>query len=85
MLLGNKEKKETRFGIVLLIIAIIVIIIAIVSTVFAVINIKNTKILKGITIGNIDVSEMTTEEAIKKLDEIYGSKGEKQIYLKYGE
>ena len=81
----NKEKKETRFGIVLLIIAIIVIIIAIVSTVFAVINIKNTKILKGITIGNIDVSEMTTEEAIKKLDEIYGSKGEKQIYLKYGE
>ena len=29
------------------------------------INIKNTKILKGITIGNIDVSEMTTEEAIK--------------------
>ena len=81
----NKEKKETRFGIVLLIIAIIVIIIAIVSTVFAIINIKNTKILKGITIGNIDVSEMTTEEAIKKLDEIYGSKGEKQIYLKYGE
>lgn len=81
----NKEKKETRFGIVLLIIAIIVIIIAIVSTVFAVINIKNTKILKGIAIGNIDVSEMTTEEAIKKLDEIYGSKGEKQIYLKYGE
>jgi len=31
------------------------------------------------------VSETTTEEAIKKLDEIYGSKGEKQIYLKYGE
>lgn len=80
-----KEKKETRFGIVLLIIAIIVIIIALVSTFFAAINIKNIKILKGITIGNINVSDMTTEEAIGKLDEVYGNKGDKQIYLKYGE
>lgn len=65
--------------------AIVVIIIALVSTIFAAINMRNTKIIRGITIGNIDVSELTKEEAIKKLEDVYGSKSEKQIYLTYGE
>ena len=79
------KNKDTKAVIILLIIAIVVIVIALVSTLFAAINIKNTKILKGITIGNIDVSDMTQEEAKEKLNSIYGTKGEKQIYLKYGE
>lgn len=79
------EKKEIKLGIVLLIIAIVVIAIALASTFFAAVNIKNTKILKGVTIGNIDVSDLTTEGATEKLDKIYGTKGNKQIYLKYGE
>ena len=79
------KNKDTKIGIILLIIAIVIILVAFVSTFFAAINIKNTKILKGISIGNIDVSDTTQEEATQKLEDVYGTKAEKQIYLKYGE
>mgnify|MGYP004622780923 CR=1 FL=1 len=77
--------KNTKVSIILVVIAIIIVILALVSTIFAVINMKSIKILKGISIGNIDVSELTEEEAVQKLEEVYGTKAEKQIYLKYGE
>ena len=83
--LDVQKTKGIKVGIVLLIVAIVVIIIALLSTIFAIVNIKNIKILKGISIGNIDVSNNTKEEAAQKLDGVYGSKAEKQIYLKYGE
>lgn len=79
------KNKDTKIGIILLIIAIVIILVAFVSTFFAAINIKNTKILKGISIGNIDVSDTTQEEATQKLEDVYGTKAEKQIYLRYGE
>lgn len=79
------KNKNTTLSILLVTIAIITIILALMSTIFAVINMKNTKILKGISIGNIDVSELTEEEAAKTLDGVYGTKADKQIYLKYGE
>ena len=44
------KNKDTKIGIILLIIAIVIILVAFVSTFFAAINIKNTKILKGISI-----------------------------------
>ncbi len=77
--------KNIKMNIILIIIAVIIIILALGSTVFSIINMKSTKILKGISIGNIDVSELTEEEAVQKLEEVYGTKAEKQIYLKYGE
>ena len=77
--------KNTKVGIVLITIAIIIILIALVSTIFAITNMKSTKILNGISIGNIDVSELTEEEALQKLEGVYGTKADKQIYLKYGE
>lgn len=80
-----KKDNNTKIGIVLIIVAILVIVLALVSTVFAVLNIKNDKILKGITIGNIDISNNTKEDAEKKIDEVYGTRGNNQIYLKYGE
>lgn len=79
------KNKDTKIGIILLIIAIVIILVAFVSTFFAAINIKSTKILKGISIGNIDVSDTTQEEATQKLEDVYGTKAEKQIYLRYGE
>ena len=69
----------------MILIAIIVITLALCSTMFAVINRKSSKIVKGVSISNIDVSNLTKEEAIKKLEEVYGSKSEKKIYLSYGE
>lgn len=79
------QNDNTKTGIVLLIIAIIVILLAISSTIFAAINIGNTKIVKGVTIGTIDVSKLTKEEATEKLENVYGTKAEKQIYLTHGE
>ena len=79
------KNKNITLSIILVTIAIITIILALMSTIFAVINMKNTKILKGISIGNIDVSELTEEEAAQTLDAVYGTKADKQIYLKYGE
>ena len=80
-----KKKKQSKIWIILVIIAILVVFIAIFSTIFVIINIKNVKILKYITIGTINVSNLTKEEAIDKLENEYGMKTEKDIYLKHGE
>ena len=71
--------------IVLITIAILIILVALFSTIFAVINMKSDKVLKGITINEIDISELTKEQAIEKLNNIYGTRAEQQIYLTHGE
>lgn len=81
----SKINKKSKLGIALLITVIVLIIIAILSTIFAVINTGNDKIVKGIKINEIDVSDMTKEVAKKTIEEIYSKKLEKEIYLKYGE
>ena len=81
----NEEGKDSKIGIILIITAIAVVLITLASTLFAAINIKNVKILKGVTVGNIDVSDLTKEDAVKKIEEVYDAKGDKQIYFKYGE
>ena len=83
--LPETEERKNKVGIILIIVAIIVVIIALTTTIFAAVNLKNTKILKGISIGRTDVSELTQEEAEKKLEEIYSNNNaEKKIYLSHG-
>lgn len=84
-IITSNEKKKSKLGIILLIIVILLIIIALFSTIFAVINIGNEKIIKGVKIAQIEVSNMTKEEAKKTLEEIYLKKGENEIYFTYGE
>lgn len=79
------QKSNTKIWIIMIIIAILVILIAVFSTIFATINIKNPKILKGITVNETDISNLTKEQAIEKLNNIYGTKAEKQIYLTHGD
>lgn len=81
----SNEKKKNKLGIILLITVIILIITALLSTIFAVINMWNVKIVKGTQIAQINVSEMTKEEAKATLEEIYSGKAENEIYLTYGE
>lgn len=83
--LDFQKNNNIKIDLILILIAIIVITLALCSTMFAVINRKSSKIVKGVSISNIDVSNLTKEEAIKKLEEVYGSKSEKKIYLSYGE
>ena len=80
-----EQKKNNKLLIVLTIIAILIVLVAVFSTIFAIVNRKNTKILKGVSIHNIDVSELTKDEAIEKLNSIYNAKAEKQMYLTHGE
>ena len=79
------ENKKSKMGKFLLIAVILIIILAVLSTIFAVINLNNSRIIKGITIEQIDVSELSKEEATKILEEIYSAKLQNQIYLTYGE
>ena len=82
----EQPQKKRKTGLIFLIIAIVlIVIIGILSTIFAVINLGNTKIMKGIMIGDIDVSNMTKEEAKQTLEEIYSEKAKNEIYLRYGE
>ena len=78
----KKRKKRKRAIIISL---ILVILIAIFSTIFAFININNEKIISGVTIKGIEVSGLTKEEAMAKLETIYSEKLEKDLKLKYGE
>ena len=82
----EQPQKKRKTGLIFLIIAIVlIVIIGILSTIFAVINLGNTKIMKGIMIGDIDISNMTKEEAKQTLEEIYSEKAKNEIYLRYGE
>lgn len=79
------ERKNSKLGLIILITIIVLAIGAIFSTIFAVINLWNPKIINGIKIANIDVSKMTKDEVKTTLEEMYSTKAEKEIYLKYGE
>ena len=81
----GKTSKKSKLGIILLILVILLIMVGIFSTIFAVLNIRNEKIVKGIQIAKIDVSDMTKEEAKTTLEEVYSKKADNEIYLTYGE
>ncbi|MFR3183381.1 MAG: VanW family protein, partial [Clostridia bacterium] len=78
-----KKRKKRKKAIIISL--ILVILIAIFSTIFAFININNEKIISGVTIKGIEVSGLTKEEAMAKLETIYSEKLEKDLKLKYGE
>lgn len=68
----NEEKNTKKIIIPLIIIVILIILAMLISTIFALINVSNTKIMKGVSIEGIDVSNLTIEEATKKVnDNIY--------------
>lgn len=81
----TEENKKSKLGLMLIITIITLILLGIFSTIFAAINIGNEKIVKGIHIAQIDVSNMTKEQAKTILEEIYSPKAENEIYLTYGE
>ena len=81
---ANKEKNKKIKKIIISII-IVAIIILLFSTIFALTNINNEKIISGVTIKGIEVSGLTKEEAIAKLETTYTKKMETNIVLQYGE
>lgn len=80
-----KKSKNKTVAIVLLSIIIVFAITLFLSTIFAVINLNSTKILSGISISNIDVSDLTKEESTAKISNIINAKLSKEIVLYYGD
>lgn len=74
---SNKKKTIALVCVILLILLMILF-----STLFALVNINNTKIISGIKINGIDISNLSKEEAIQKLDDITNQKLESDILLK---
>lgn len=52
------------------------------STVFALFNLNNTRIISGIKVNGIDISKLSKEEALQKLNDIENQKLESDILLK---
>lgn len=77
----QEKKKKTILPVIITTILICALIIF--SVIFALININNDKILSGITIMGIDVSKLTQEEAMKKIEELVQEKETQDITLKY--
>ncbi len=83
---NKNEKKQTKRVKRFIISIIIVIIVALLfSTVFALTNINNEKIISGVTIKGVEVSGLTKEEAIAKLETVYSEKMQNNIMLQYEE
>lgn len=65
----NKEVKPKSKLIAIITVAVIIIAIMFFSIIFSLLNINNEKILKGVSILGIDVSNLTAEEAKNKIND----------------
>lgn len=66
----------------LICIGTITVLMLLISTIFALINLNNTKIISGITVNGIDISNLSKEDAIKKISEQANQKLERDILIK---
>lgn len=80
---NHKKSKAPIFIIFFLILTVIV--IGIFSTIFALKNSKSDKIINGVYIENINISNLTKEEAKEKIMNICSNHISKDIKLLYGE
>lgn len=79
----TKDKTQKRKVIFVVIISAIILLFL--STIFAIININNENIIKGVYIEGIDVSHLTTEEVLDKLNDKSNQILKKDITLIYGD
>lgn len=79
----KEENRKHTFPVIFGVFIICAIIIF--SIIFALANINNDKILSGITINEVDISNLTLEEAIKKMEEITAAKLSEEMLLKKDE
>lgn len=78
----NSKKKRTYIAINIFLMLVIILLF---STVFAIMNINNANIVKGVKIKNIDISNLSVEEAKNKITEAINIELIPEIKLKYEE
>lgn len=79
------KKNNKKHNVIIVTMITLIVFILIISTIFSIINIANSKMMKGISIGGINVSDLSKEETENMLKEIYNTKEENQIYLTHGD
>lgn len=83
-ILYSGRAKKSHTGLIISIVAVILILIALLFTFgFGIANLSNNKILKGVIVANIDVSNMTKEEAIEAVNQLYSENSNVNLTLKY--
>lgn len=80
ILYSGKTKKKPIF---LVLIIILILIILFFTMGFGLINLANNKILKGVVVADVDVSNMTKDEAIAAINEMYDKGIERTLVLNY--
>lgn len=81
----KKESRKSKIIIVSIVAAIVLVIIMFLCSIFALLNMNNNKIIKGITINQINVENLSIEEATEKIKEKENNKLEKDIDIKYND
>lgn len=80
---NNKDKKSKKIVLFCIIsTTVLLVLLLVLSTIFALININNTKIVRGVFIHGIDVSNLTPDEAKQKVSSIVNEHMSKQILVK---
>ena len=79
---NNTKDKSKLLLITLLAIIIMLLITVIFSTVFGLVNMNSDKIIKGVKIDNYEVSNLTREEAINKMEEILNNNQNNYITIR---
>lgn len=80
----EKQNKKTRKGLIILLTFLIIsLFLLIFSTIFALLNNNNNNIIHGVYINNIDVSNLSKEEAIKKVESELNNNEKNYIIVKY--
>ena len=72
--LNNKKPKRSKLIIITICLIVFILLITIFSTIFALLNINNNKIISGISILGINVSNITKEEAQSGVNEALNSR-----------
>lgn len=78
-------RKKKRKTIIFIFVVILAFLIVAFSTIFALLNMNNTKIAKGISIKNIDLSNLTIDEARENLNEILEKQLIAELNVKYND
>ena len=78
----SSKKKMVTIGIISIVVIVAIIMFC---TIFALTNINNTKIISGVKINNIDVSNLSQEEANEKIQNLINDKKSEIIKLKKDE
>ena len=82
---NNKKKSNNGLLITLLLIIFILLFLIIGSTIFGLINMNSNKIVQGVKINNIDVSNMTKEQAIQIIENDLNDSEKNVITIKHGD